>query len=156
MPSSDYYDTQSFPEGYTVYDGSDIWKYIHNTICFKEYNINDQYHWKSNFNKIVSGLHSIISAQVTRGIDQKINNNESFNGDEKWINPMIEYKRRLLNNNEMPTAIENLYYVFMIVLPAIYQVKNKYELECQSRNIINDFDSINDIRDILNMSSIIL
>jgi len=37
MPSNDYYDIDEFPEGYTGYDGSMIWEFIHNRICFSGY-----------------------------------------------------------------------------------------------------------------------
>ena len=50
MPSNDYYDTEEFPEGYTGYDGSEVWKFIHEKICFKGYEYDDN-HWKADFNK---------------------------------------------------------------------------------------------------------
>jgi hypothetical protein len=56
MPSEDYYDTMTFPEDYTGYDGSDVWKFIHERIGFRdgdmmtdEYDADD---WKADFNKV--------------------------------------------------------------------------------------------------------
>jgi len=56
MPSEDYYDTLLFPEDYTGYDGSDVWKFIHGRIGFHggdmtedEYDADD---WKADFNKV--------------------------------------------------------------------------------------------------------
>jgi hypothetical protein len=56
MPSEDYYDTLLFPEDYTGYDGSEIWRFIHDRIGFHtgdmvtdEYDADD---WKADFNKV--------------------------------------------------------------------------------------------------------
>jgi hypothetical protein len=46
-------------------------KFIHERICFDGYDYNDD-HWKADFNKAVSGLHSVVSAQVIRGIREKV------------------------------------------------------------------------------------
>ena len=56
MPSEDYYDTLLFPEDYTGYDGSDVWKFIHGRIGFHGGGMtNDEYDaddWKADFNKV--------------------------------------------------------------------------------------------------------
>ena len=91
MPSNDYYDTEEFPEGYTGYDGSDVWKYIHSKICFA----NSSVGWKADFNKAVSGVHSVVSAQVARGIQEKIAGGEEFTAEEVWRDPKAEFDRRL-------------------------------------------------------------
>ena len=77
MPSDDYYDTTIFPEDYTGYDGSDVWKFIHDRIGFHDESalMNDEYdadNWKADFNKAVSGLHAMVSAQVIKSMQKKI------------------------------------------------------------------------------------
>lgn len=108
MPTDDYYDIEEYPEGYTGYDGSDVWNFIHDRICFDEYNNNNNnHHWKADFNKVVSGMHSLISAQVIRGIQDKITSGQEFREEsEPWTNPRIEFDRRLGPAGEVPLAIE--------------------------------------------------
>ena len=124
MPSEDYYDTQVFPEAYTGYDGSDVWNFIHNRICFAKYEYDDD-HWKADFNKAVSGLHSMVSAQVVRGIRQKLRDNEPFGKDERWRDPNLEFRRRLSPNGETPLAIENLYFAYMLLLSAVAKSRDR-------------------------------
>jgi ERO1-like protein alpha len=134
MPSNDYYDTEEFPEGYTGYDGSEIWNYIHNKICFAGYNYNDN-HWKADFNKAVSGVHAVISAQVARGIQEKIDDGEEFTGEEVWRDPKAEFDRRLSPNGETPMAMENMYFAYMVFLSALSKVQSKLMADCQSGQI---------------------
>jgi hypothetical protein len=134
MPSNDYYDTEEFPEGYTGYDGSDIWNFIHSKICFEEYNYNDD-HWKADFNKAVSGVHAVVSAQVTRGIQDKIDAGEEFTAEEVWRDPKAEFDRRLGKNGDTPMAMENLYFAYMLFLSAAAKAKNKLLTDCQSGKI---------------------
>merc|ERR1712238_225787 len=47
MPSNDYYDLEEFPDSYTGYDGSEVWEFIHEKICFNGYDYNDD-HWKAD------------------------------------------------------------------------------------------------------------
>ena len=122
MPTDDYYDVQAFPEGYTGYDGSEVWNFIHNTICFEGIKDNDE-HWKADFNKAVSGLHSMISAQVTRGIQDKVDAGEAFTNDEVWRDPDVEFKRRLSPKGDNPLALENLYFGYMVLLKAASKAK---------------------------------
>ena len=125
MPSEDYYDTEEFPEGYTAYDGSEVWRFIHERICFKEFSY-DSDSWKADFNKAVSGLHSMISAQVILGIQEKINDGEEFTDEEmQWSNPAEEFRRRLSPQGETPLAIENLYFCFMLLLSAVNKARNR-------------------------------
>jgi hypothetical protein len=134
MPSNDYYDTEDFPEGYTGYDGSEIWNFIHNKICFDGYDYNDD-HWKADFNKAVSGVHSIVSAQVARGIQTKIDAGEDFSAEEVWRDPKVEFDRRLGTNGETPMAMENLYFAYMLFLSAVAKAKGKLLADCQSGKI---------------------
>ncbi|KAL3902911.1 MAG: hypothetical protein SGARI_005618, partial [Bacillariaceae sp.] len=131
MPSNDYYDTEEFPEGYTGYDGSDVWKYIHSKICFPA----SPNGWKADFNKAVSGVHSVVSAQVARGIQEKIEAGEEFTAEEVWRDPKAEFDRRLSTSGETPQAMENMYFAYMLFLSAAAKVKGKLLADCQSGKI---------------------
>ncbi|KAG7363945.1 endoplasmic reticulum oxidoreductin [Nitzschia inconspicua] len=133
MPSNDYYDTEEFPEGYTGYDGSEIWKFIHEKICFDiQQQPQQQEQWKADFNKAVSGVHAVISAQVARGIQDKVEAGEEFTAEEVWRDPKIEFDRRLGPNGETPMAMENLYFAYMLFLSAIAKAQPKLLADCQS------------------------
>lgn len=123
MPTEDYYDTTAFPEGYTGYDGREVWEFIHNRICFEGFQYDDD-HWKADFNKAVSGLHSMISAQVNRGIQERVELGEPFTDDEVWRDPDAEFQRRLSPQGETPLAMENLYFAFMLILKAVSKVQS--------------------------------
>jgi ERO1-like protein alpha len=149
MPSSDYYDTLTFPEGYTGYDGSEVWEFIHERICFKGYEYDDD-HWKADFNKAVSGLHSMVSAQVIRGIKEKVDNGETFTEAEIWRDPKKEFQRRLGPNGETPQAIENLYFCFMLLLTAASKAKQRLLEDCGSGKI--EPDAANNLKAVLSCS----
>lgn len=134
MPSNDYYDIEEFPEGYTGYDGSMVWEFIHKRICFSGYGY-DENHWKADFNKAVSGVHSLISAQVTRGIQEKVDEGEPFKDDEIWRDPKAEFQRRLSLNGETPLAMENLYFAYMLFLSAAAKAKDRLLADCNSGRI---------------------
>lgn len=146
MPTEDYYDTQTFQEGYTGYDGGEIWDFIHNRICFKGYGYDDD-HWKADFNKAVSGLHSMISAQVIRGIRDKVESGEAFEENEVWRDPAQEFARRLGPNGETPLALENLYFCYMLLLTATAKAKVRLMDDCQSGRI--DPAAVNDLKAVL-------
>ena len=146
MPSEDYYDTQAFQEGYTGYDGAEVWKFIHNKICFEGYGYDDD-HWKADFNKAVSGLHSMISAQVVRGIRDKANEGEEFAKDEIWRDPAKEFARRLGPKGDTPLALENLYFCFMLLLTATAKAKNRLMEDCRKGRI--DPDAVDDLQAVL-------
>mmetsp|Transcript_27 Transcript_27/g.24 ORF Transcript_27/g.24 Transcript_27/m.24 type:complete len:435 (+) Transcript_27:257-1561(+) len=118
MPSDDYYDIEQFQEKFTGYDGSMVWQFIHSRVCFN----NNDYEldtWKSDFNKAVSGMHSMISAHIVSGIQTKIDNKEEFEEDCVWTDPTVEYVRRLSHDGENKKAIENLYFSYMLILSAV-------------------------------------
>lgn len=137
MPSDDYYDVEQFPEGYTGYDGSTIWRFIHDRICFEGYEY-DGDHWKADFNKAVSGLHSMVSAQIIRGIQEKIDAEEEFTDDEVWRDPAAEFDRRLSPNGETPLALENLYFCYMLLLTAASRARDRLLKDCDSCKIDED------------------
>ena len=141
MPSNDYYDIEQFPEGYTGYDGSMIWGFIHDRICFQGYEYDDD-HWKADFNKAVSGLHSVVSAQIVRGIQEKIDDGEEFTDEEIWRDPKTEFARRLGLGGETPLAIENLYFAYMLLLSAVSRAKDRLLADCQSGKIDGETASI--------------
>jgi ERO1-like protein alpha len=134
MPSSDYFDTKLFPEGYTGYDGSEVWEFIHDRICFKGYDYDDD-HWKADFNKAVSGLHSMISAQVVIGIKEKVDNGIEFGEAEVWRDPKKEFQRRLGLKGETPQALENLYFFFMLLLTATAKSSQRLLADCASGKV---------------------
>jgi len=146
MPSEDYYDIEQFPEDYTGYDGSEVWRFIHNRICFKGYEYDDD-HWKADFNKAVSGLHSMISVQIIRGIQEKIDTNEEFTEDEQWRDPVAEFDRRLGPKGETPLALENMYFCYMLLLTAASKARERLLKDCDSGKI--DEDAANALRPIL-------
>jgi hypothetical protein len=148
MPSTDYYDTEQFPEGYTGYDGSDIWNFIHERICFNGYGYDDD-HWKADFNKAVSGLHSMVSAQVNRGIREKIEDGEEFTEVEIWRDPKVEFDRRLGPDGETPLAIENLYFTYMLFLSAASKAKERLLEDCSSGKI--DEEAANELKKFLSL-----
>lgn len=146
MPSSDYYDTEGSPESYTGYDGSEVWAFIHDRICFEGYQYDDD-HWKADFNKAVSGVHSMVSAQVSRGIRDRIEAGESFAEEEVWRDPKAEFLRRLSPKGETSLAIENLYFCFMLLLSAASKARDRLLRDCESGKI--DEDSAEELKAVL-------
>lgn len=135
MPSDDYYDTSQFPEEFTAYDGSEVWRFIHDRIAFHDATITDEYdsdNWKADFNKAVSGMHSMISAQIVEGIANKIESGEGFTEDCAWTDPKAEFERRLGPNGETPQAIENLYFGYMLLLSAARTAKGRLLQDAES------------------------
>jgi hypothetical protein len=149
MPTEDYYDMQQWPEAYTGYDGAEVWKFIHNRICFEGYEYDDD-HWKADFNKAVSGLHAMISAQIVKGIKDKVESGEEFSDDEIWRDPQKEFSRRLGPDGETPLAIENLYFCFMLLTTAVMKARERLLEDCDSGKI--DADAAEDLRSILSSS----
>jgi hypothetical protein len=134
MPTEDYYDVEEFPEDYTAYDGSEVWRFIHDRICFDGYEY-DSDHWKADFNKAVSGIHSMVSAQIVRGIQGRIESGEGFVEGEKWTDPAIEFRRRLGPSGETPLALENLYFAYMLCLTAASKARDRLLQDCDSGKI---------------------
>ena len=134
MPTEDYFDAQTFSESYTGYDGKEVWAYIHNRICFEGYSQRDD-HWKADFNKAVSGLHSMISGQVILGIQEKVSSGEPFSDEEIWRDPRAEFDRRLSPQGEFPMALENLYFAYMLLIKAVTMARPRLLSECQTGSI---------------------
>jgi Endoplasmic Reticulum Oxidoreductin 1 (ERO1) len=147
MPTDDYYDTLAFPEDYTAYDGSEIWNFIHSKICFQGYDYDDD-HWKADFNKAVSGVHSLVSAQVIRGIQDRIQTDKGFTPGEPWTDPVLEFERRLSPNGDTPLAIENLYFCYMLCLSAVNQARDRLLQDCD----LGQIEASEDLRPLLELS----
>merc|ERR1719491_1448376 len=105
MPSdfTEYYDLREQLERNTEYDGSRVWRFIHQKICFQKDLDQLENGWKRDFNRAVSGMHSAVHAQIVRDIGLT----------EEGL---AEYRRRL---RDEPGAIENLYFAYMLTLNAI-------------------------------------
>ena len=67
LPSEDYYDLEEYPEGYTGYDGTSVWKFLYENLTFGKEAIeeeNDPNGWHNVFDRAVSGLHASIACHV--------------------------------------------------------------------------------------------
>ena len=51
---AEYYDLRENPEDDTGYDGSRVWKFIHNKICFNEGLDEEEFAWKRDFNRAMA------------------------------------------------------------------------------------------------------
>lgn len=131
MPTEDYYDILQFPESFTNYDGSTVWRFIHDRICFSG---DEEEEWKADFNKAVSGLHSLISCQVISGIEEKIKSGEDMSED-LWTDPVAEFKRRLSPSGENQQALQNLYFTYMLILKAVSEARDRLLRDCESGKI---------------------
>ena len=160
MPTEDYYDTAQFPEDYTGYDGSDVWKFIHERIGFHEdpMLVKDEYDadcWKADFNKAVSGLHAMVSAQVVRGMIEKLQESDGEELDPEsyqWTDPMVEYERRLGAGGETPEAEENMYFTMMLLLSGVRAARERLLQEfCNSGSMemMGDAEACDTLRSIL-------
>jgi ERO1-like protein alpha len=144
MPTDDYYDAYVNAEGYTGYDGAEVWTFIHDRICFPNYGYNDD-HWKADFNRAVSGLHSMVSAQVVRGIRERVQSGKGFSDEEIWTDPKKEFERRLGPNGETPLAMENLYFCFMLLLRAVAEAKTRLVQDCSVGKVICPIKDLNSL-----------
>lgn len=153
MPSQDYYDTMTFPEDYTGYDGSDVWRFIHDRIGFHDgamaTNVYDADDWRADFNKALSGLHAMVSAQVIRGMQEKIEGGEEIDPEAyAWTDPTVEYQRRLGSEGENPEAVENMYFTLMLLLSGVQAARDRLLNECDN-GMIGDTHAWETLRSIL-------
>ena len=110
MPSdfTEYFDLRSSPSRNTGYDGSRVWRFIHNKICFSK-NLDDpNSSYKRDYNRAVSGMHSAIHAKIIASLGPSAG--------------LIEYRRRL---RDQPGAITNLYFAYMLTLCALYDCRGR-------------------------------
>mmetsp|Transcript_37178 Transcript_37178/g.116375 ORF Transcript_37178/g.116375 Transcript_37178/m.116375 type:complete len:410 (-) Transcript_37178:133-1362(-) len=111
MPSdfTEYYDLHEHAEMNTGYDGSRVWRFIHQKICFQLDLQEPENSWKRDFNRGVSGLHSAVSASIVGDLLRT--------GDEEEAR--LQFRRRL---RDEPGAVPNLYFATMLTLCAIQRV----------------------------------
>jgi len=95
----------------------------------------DDEDWKADFNKAVSGLHSMISAQVIKGIEEKL---EEGDDEVAGMDVQAEFQRRLSVHGETPHALENLYFGYMLMLSAVDVAKSRILSDCAADRIHSD------------------
>jgi hypothetical protein len=110
---TEYYDLVENAEGNTGYNGSAVWKFIHEQIAFQQEVDLPGNKWKSDFNRAVSGLHAQVSAQIIADIEQ-----------EDPEQALQEFRRRL---RDQPAAIANLHFTFMLTLNAIKACQDRLD-----------------------------
>lgn len=117
LPSdfTEYYDLVENPESNTNYNGSNVWRFIHNTIAFQTGVDELGNEWKSDFNRAVSGLHSSVHCHIIEDIERT---------DPELA--LSEYQRRL---RDEPNAIANLHFAYTFTLGAIASLRTQLERE---------------------------
>jgi len=133
MPSEDYYDVYENREQFTGYDGSRIWSFIHEKICFPESNFESALGstegevWQRDFNRAVSGLHSSINAHVVQGMVDKVEQGEDPLDPKDGVtvlDPAAEYERRLGSDKG---HVAYLFFGYMLMLCAVKSVAEQLE-----------------------------
>jgi hypothetical protein len=105
MPScfTRYYDLRTCPPRNTGYDGSRVWRFIHNKICFTKDLGDPENSWKRDYNRAISGMHSSVHAHILADLGLTEAGRDA-------------YRRRL---RDEPGAITNLYFAYMLALCAL-------------------------------------
>ena len=116
MPSdfTEYYDLVEYVEKNTGYDGSRVWRFIHQKICFQKDLHEEWALYKRDFNRAVSGLHSCVAANIIRDVRES-------EGDDAAAK---EYARRLAG---VPGAVSNLFFAYMLLLCALDEMRPRLE-----------------------------
>lgn len=154
MPSEDYYDLWHVPEQFTGYDGSEIWRFIHQKICFPKENYSQKLGteegavWQRDFNRAVSGLHSSISAHIVQGMKSEEGGASGGGGGgaaaanyaaaaassaaaaaraDLSSFPQAEYERRLSRSGENPQALDHLYFAYMLCLCGVREAGERFD-----------------------------
>ena len=122
LPSEDYYDLEAYPEGYTAYDGSHVWKFIYDNLSFagstKERRQciggicpeDDENCWRAVFDRSISGMHASIACHVV----------DDFSEDDDEC--LAEFRRRL-QPEAHPERLRNLNFAFSLVLTALREAR---------------------------------
>jgi len=108
---TEYYDLRRATKRYTGYNGSRVWRFIHNKIDFQEGLDEPENGWKRDFNRAVSGIHAAVDCDIIADIGL---NEEGLQ----------EYHRRL---RDEPGSIGNLYFTYMLVLEAIRDMRERLD-----------------------------
>jgi hypothetical protein len=113
MPSdfTDYYDLRLTPEKNTGYDGSRVWRFIHQKLCFQDEVMKPENGWKRDFNRAISGMHAAVDTHIIEDI--------GFNEQG-----LAEYHRRL---RDEPGSIVNLYFAYMLTLDALREMRERLD-----------------------------
>jgi len=75
----------------------------------------------------------MISAQVIRGIDEKIRTGQAIDGE--WTDSVAEFQRRLSPTGENKLALENLYFGYMLLLSAVSVARERLLRDCEAGKI---------------------
>ena len=125
LPSEDYYDLESYPEGYTAYDGSHVWRFIYDNLSFGGTeraeslrdcrgaicgSAQDENGWRAVFDRSISGMHASIACHIV----------DDFSEDDDDC--LEEFKRRL-EPRDHPERLRNLHFTFALVLTALREAK---------------------------------
>ena len=114
LPSEDYYDLEAYPEGYTGYDGSHVWRFIYEKLAFagdaaETLDADERENgWRAVFDRAVSGLHASIACHVV----------DDFSDDDDVC--LEEYARRV---GDHPDRGRNLHFAFALVLTALREAR---------------------------------
>ena len=113
MPSdfTEYFDLRTCQARDTGYDGSDVWRFIHQKICFTKRLEEPSNSWKRDYNRAVGGMHAAINAEILNDIGPT----EAGRA---------EFHRRLL---DQPGAITNLYFAYMLTLCALGECRARLD-----------------------------
>ena len=89
-------------------------RFIHGKICFQKDVESAGNEWKGDFNRLVSGMHSAVSASIVAGMEES--------GEAEQA--MAEYKRRLADE---PAAVANLHFTYMLALCAVNAARERLD-----------------------------
>jgi hypothetical protein len=137
MPSdfTEYYDLRTVKERNTGYNGSRVWRFIHQKFCFRRDLKNPENGWKRDFNRMLSGMHAAVDASIIWDIGL---NEEG----------LTEYYRRI---RDEPGCIPNLYFAYMLTLDAIRDLRNRLD-KC---NYVGEGEKVRPIMQALTASELV-
>lgn len=111
-PSEDFYDLAAYPETYTAYNGSHVWEFVYDKLCFgDDPALVDDDDWRNVFDRAVSGVHASISCHVADGLGELEEDDDLCQS---------EFNRRL---GDHPDRIANMHFAFALVLTALREAK---------------------------------
>ena len=113
MPTDDYYDLLEWSEGWTGYDGSEVWSFIHGKIAFPPRTA-VRGSWRRDFNDALGGLHSSISAHILLSLPEE----GEEGGEDKPTLTAEEVERRLGGEYG-----RNLDWLFLVLLAAVKELR---------------------------------
>mmetsp|Transcript_19960 Transcript_19960/g.43560 ORF Transcript_19960/g.43560 Transcript_19960/m.43560 type:complete len:402 (-) Transcript_19960:271-1476(-) len=112
---ADYYDLRSSPEGYTGYDGSDVWKFVHSRLEFPEASSGTM---EASLNGALSGLHASINAHIVNDLVERAARGDAVEGKDG----SAEFARRLAQRSD---AIQALRDSFALTLLAVKEASEQ-------------------------------